>query len=146
MPQYNKEIKKWIHILLDKVFFDQAFSDNKSSLSAEEAYIFSRFEDGISPEEFLRFYQTSRKASTRLLNLLLKEKYLEKREDPFDKRKRELYLTEKGKREKERINTILHNTIDMILSDFTVNEETAVLKFVSRINQLTVGKYEVEEE
>lgn len=143
MPQYNKEIKKWIHILLDKVFFDQSFSDPDSRLSAEEAYIFSRFEDGLSPEEFLRYYQTSRKTSTRLLNFLLKEKYLVKREDPEDKRRRELILTEKGRREKEKLSGIIHETIDMILSDFTVNEEIAVLKFVSRINQLTVDKFEM---
>lgn len=68
-----------------------------------------------------------------------------KREDPEDKRRRELILTEKGRREKEKLSGIIHETIDMILSDFTVNEEIAVLKFVSRINQLTVDKFEMPE-
>lgn len=145
MAQYHKELTKWLFILLDKLFLDQAFADPVTRLSAEQLYPLLSLSNELSEADFLRLNKRPRAKAKQLLQEYLKLGLLEKVADETDKRKRKLKLTETGQALKDRVQQIIQNEIDFLLADMSVNEEVAVLKFISRINQLTVGKYEVKD-
>lgn len=144
MAQYHKELTKWIGITLDKLFLDQSFADPETKLSAEQLYPLLSLSEGDSEADFLRRNQRPRARSRALLQDYLKAGLVAKVADPDDARKRRLVLTETGQRLRTRIAGTLQESIEYVLADMTVNEEIAVLKFISRINQLTVEKYEIK--
>lgn len=144
MAQYHKELTKWIGITLDKLFLDQSFADPETKLSAEQLYPLLSLSEGDSEADFLRRNQRPRARSRALLQDYLKAGLVAKVADPDDARKRRLVLTEAGHRLRSRIAQSLNEAIEYVLADMTVNEEIAVLKFISRINQLTVEKYEIK--
>jgi hypothetical protein len=144
MAQYHKELTKWILITLDKLFMEQSFADSTSRFSAEQLYPLLKFQDGMTETDFLRLSKRPRAVSRQLLDQYFKAGLITKVPDPNDARKRQLMLSENGMVLKQRIHDSLHEAIEFLLGDMTVNEETAVLKFISRINQLTVEKYEIE--
>lgn len=142
MAHYKKEIIKWLHILLDKFFLDGAFIDKHAKLSAQESYGLIRLEDGMSLTEFSLFYNENRKINQAYLVKLIRLGYIEKKSDSEDKRKKLLYLTPLGEAEKKRLSSLLEAHLESILNDLTYNDSIGVLKFISKINQLTVEKYE----
>lgn len=144
MAQYHKELTKWILILLDKLFLEQSFADPQTHLSAEQLYPLLSLEGELSEADFLRLHKRPRAKTKQLLADYHKLGLIEKVIDETDARRRKLRLTEQGLMLKERIQSIIEEEINFLLSDMSVNEEVAVLKFISRINQLTVGKYEIK--
>ena len=52
-------------------------------------------------------------------------------------------MTEKGKRLQAQLLHELEEKMEFILSGLSHNEEVGILKFISKINQLTVEKYKV---
>ena len=144
MAQYHKELTKWIGITLDKLFLDQSFADPQTKLSAEQLYPLLSLTEGDSEADFLRRNQRPRARSRALLQDYIKAGLVAKQADPEDARRRRLVLTESGQQLRQRIEQALADAIAYVLADMTVNEEIAVLKFISRINQLTVEKYEIK--
>lgn len=145
MAQYHKELTKWMLILLDKLFLDQSFADPMTRLSADQIYPLLSFEGDLTEAEFLRRLQRPRAKSLHLLREYQKLGLLDKLVDETDARKRIFRLSETGEQLRHRIDDTIRQSIDLLLSDMSVNEEIAVLKFISRINQLTVDKYEIKE-
>lgn len=123
---------------------EQSFADPVTRLSAEQIYPLLKFEDGMSEADFLRQHKRPRAKSRQLLNEYHRLGLIEKALDPLDARKRQLILSPSGKDLQQRIDQTLGDKIEYLLKDMTVNEEVAVLKFISRINQLTVEKYEIK--
>ncbi|HHT20719.1 MAG TPA: hypothetical protein GXZ74_04700 [Tissierellia bacterium] len=144
MAQYHKELTKWIKITLDKLFMEQSFADPSSRLSAEQIYPLLKFHDGMTEADFLRQNKRPRAKSRQLLQEYFRSGLIEKVADPIDARKRRLVLSDSGRSLRERIEALVDDKIEFLLRDMTVNEEVAVLKFISRINQLTVEKYEIK--
>lgn len=60
---------------------------------------------------------------------------------PEDSRKVLVSVAPHGHLVHERFEQIEQELTDVVLRDLTVNEEKAVLRFLSRLNQLTVEKY-----
>lgn len=145
MAPYKKEITKWLFILLDKLFLDGAFIDKHAPFRAQEYYGLIRFEDGMSMTEFSLFYNEERKASRAFLQKLLRGGYIEKQDDPEDHRKKLLFLTPWGREEKERWSRIFDDRLEAILSELSLNDAVGVLKFISKLNQITVDKLKLEE-
>lgn len=141
MAQYNREIKKWVRIILDKYIIYNEFNLSKKSLGIEEMYILMRWDDGITSSEFLQFYGYERKKGQKIIDLLLQEKLIEKKRDSLDKRKRCLYRTPLGAEQADHLNQAYSDTIDSLLVDLSLNEEKSVLKFISKIYQMTQNKY-----
>ncbi len=142
MAHYKKEINKWLYILLDKFFLDGAFIDKHSELNAQECYGLIRLEDGMSLTEFSLFYNESRRVNQAYLMKLTRLAYIEKRPDPEDQRKKLLYLTPRGLEKKEYLAELLEDHLEGILNELTYNDSLGVLKFISKINQLTVEKFD----
>ncbi|MGB3367474.1 MAG: MarR family winged helix-turn-helix transcriptional regulator [Acidaminobacteraceae bacterium] len=63
----------------------------------------------------------------------------------LDKRKFVIYLTDEGKKFYDNILKSEVEELNFILKDMTVNEQKTVLKFLSRLNQLTVERLEFSE-
>ena len=145
MAHYKKEITKWLYILLDKFFLDGAFIDKHAVFSAQEYYGFIRFEDGMSLTEFSLYYNEDRKSNRAFLSHLLKLGYLEKRDDPEDNRKKLLFLTVIGKEEHKRLSEELNQRLESILNELSFNDAVGVLKFISKLNQITVDKFKLEQ-
>ncbi|WP_459130176.1 MarR family winged helix-turn-helix transcriptional regulator [Guggenheimella bovis] len=141
MAQYRKEIQKWSSILIDKLFLERSFDLKEPELSVEEAHILHSIEDGMSPAEFYQIYSVNRSKANQLLQKFIQEGYLEKVPLPSDGRKRILLKTEKAERTNSNWEEKTNEILDQILSGLTVNEEKAVLKFISKIYQQTVEKY-----
>lgn len=68
--------------------------------------------------------------------------YVVKERSKLDKRKFLLYLTDEGKSLCSLLNDLENDELGFILKDMTINEQKAILKFLSRLNQLTVDKYD----
>lgn len=142
MAQYHKELTKWMFILLDKLFLEQSFADPIRKLSADQIYPLLSITGETSEADFLRLHKRPRAKTIQLLKEYLKLGLIEKVPDETDARKRKLRLTASGQEYQNQIKDLIDQEISFLLGDMSVNEEIAVLKFISRINQLTVGKYE----
>lgn len=68
-----------------------------------------------------------------------------KRRSTLDKRKFVLYLTDEGKKFYKNVMGTELKELNFILKDMTVNEQKTILKFLSRLNQLTVERLEISE-
>ena len=79
-------------------------------------------------------YNTIRKEVCNLEELGL----INRNEDPKDKRRRVIEVTKHGKEQIKEVNHLIENKLQFVINNFSVNEEKAVLKFLSRINQLTL--------
>lgn len=79
------------------------------------------------------------------LNKCLKNHLLTKRRSDEDKRSFELELTEVGKKVYEEMESREAQMLDFLLKEVTINEEKGILKFLSKITQLTVSKYRIED-
>ncbi len=145
MAHYKSEITKWSYILLDKFFLDGAFLDKHSLFDPQESYALLRFEDGMSLTEFSLYYNVERKKSTAFLQRLLREGLVKKVDDSEDARKKLLFLTPRGVEEQKRLKETLEAQFDRILGDMTYNDSVGILKFISKLNQMTVEKYKVED-
>ncbi len=144
MAQYNKEIKKWLYIVLDKYIIYNEYKIPELDLSIEEMYILMRWDDGITMSEFLQIYGYERKKGQNILHELMHKRLIEKIKDPQDARKRMLFRTELGKSYEKQLTEGFEKVIDKLLSDLTLNEEKSVLKFISKIYQLTQSKFELK--
>lgn len=71
--------------------------------------------------------------------------FVVKKRSTLDKRKFVLYLTDEGKKFYENVLKAELKELNFILKDMTVNEQKTVLKFLSRLNQLTVDRLEIQE-
>ncbi|MCK8059445.1 MULTISPECIES: MarR family winged helix-turn-helix transcriptional regulator [unclassified Fusibacter] len=71
----------------------------------------------------------------KFVSRLLKSKLIEKSEDPVDKRLVVLGLTEFGDRQLAVASSKLHAPLEFAISELTINEEKAVLKYLSRLHQ-----------
>ncbi|MDI9472413.1 MAG: hypothetical protein GX260_00625 [Tissierellia bacterium] len=143
MASYHREIRKWVGILLDKIFLEHAYRPKISDLSLEQAHVLLKFPDGASLTEYTRFYKVKRSEALSLLDSLIRAGYVIKREDPEDLRRRKLFLSEKGERAQEILLRDLEEKMEFLLTGLSHNEEVGILKFISRINQLTVEKFQV---
>ena len=99
MASYHREIRKWVGILLDKIFLEHAYRPKISDLSLEQAHVLLKFPDGASLTEYTRFYKVKRSEALSLLDSLIRAGYVIKREDPEDLKGENCFSV---KRERER--------------------------------------------
>ena len=142
MSVYSTEINQMVNKLLEKAVYKK--NDDKNILekditllnffilkriSAVNKIILTDLIEGIGID-----YNTLRKEISDLKNLGL----IKKIEDPEDKRKKIIQVTELGKNKINEVNHLIEDKLKFVINNFSVNEEKAVLKFLSRMNQLTL--------
>lgn len=91
-------------------------------------------------------FQLDRGIINTIIARLMTQGLLKKQKDEEDKRKAYLSLTEAGQLFYQQFKGVQNDALDFVMKDFSINEQKAVLKFLSRVNQLTVGKYEEVED
>lgn len=79
------------------------------------------------------------------LSKLISDRIVAKRTDPDDGRGQLVGLTSHGKRVAESIFSHKQKELAFMLSDITINEEKAILKFLSKYVQYHTERYEVED-
>ncbi len=139
MANYYKEINKMfekvIHrvLLLDKKGFEL---DTKSeNFSFLDIYIIKKIgkDKEKSIYSLIKETEIDRGLMTSIINRMVSTGYLEKERSEKDKRVYMLRLTERGQ---DIFNDIVQKQkklLDFILNDITLNEEKAILKFLSKV-------------
>lgn len=79
--------------------------------------------DGVSQETLAKILKVSKAKSTRAIQSLEKEGYVYRQRDESDLRAYRVYLTEKGKEMRDIILEKLISFMDILLSDFTLEEK-----------------------
>lgn len=143
MSVYSNEINQMINKILEKAVYKK---DNEKALLPKEITLLNFFilkrintknqvvltelRDEIDID-----YNTLRKEILNLERIGL----INRTEDPKDKRRRFIKITKHGKKQIKEVNSLIESKLNFVINNFSVNEEKAVLKFLSRINQLTLS-------
>lgn len=96
----------------------------------------------MSTQDLLKVIELDRGILDTLIKNLTMRKLIYKEKDEDDRRKAYIGLTDQGKEQMEIFRRIEEEAMQFVMKDMSVNEQKAILKFLSRINQLTVDKYE----
>lgn len=140
MSVYSNEIIQMVNKLLRKKTFNSdggTYNFNDLDLSRYYYLKLINQSDQITLTDISNTLDRPFNDVRKEISLMIKDDYLIKEPMVNDKRKKRLLLTQKGQLELEVFNEDLEEIISFIIKDFSVNEEKAVLKFLSRMNQLT---------
>ncbi len=100
--------------------------------------------DGVSVFDLIYTLDMDRGIVSTAIGKLIKNNYLIKERSEQDGRVQNLKLTDDGKELYELIQKKETELINFVLHDLTSNEQKAILKFLSRIRQTMVSKYDIE--
>lgn len=98
--------------------------------------------EGIVVQDLIRELDMDRGVIATCIGNLVSKGYIDKRKSEEDKRKFILTLTDKGRRAQSQIIDKEEALLNFVLNDMSINEKKAVLKFLSKVNQTTVPRYE----
>lgn len=98
----------------------------------------------MTTQELHKSFSVDRGIINTIVARLMTQGLVKKERDELDKRKAYLSLTLQGESLYEVVKEGEKQAVEFVMKDFSINEQKAVLKFLSRVNQLTVGKYEEE--
>jgi len=138
--EINKMLEKVVHkiLVLDKKGFKIGLKGEELSLL--DIYIIKM----IGKNEMMSIYnlvdetEIDRGVITSIVNKMVAGGYFKKEKSKEDKRVYMVMLTEEGKAIYEKILKEQNNLLDFILEEISLNEEKAVLKFLSKVNQTTI--------
>jgi DNA-binding MarR family transcriptional regulator len=120
---------------------------NRQKVTLLELWLIRELEhEDLSIQALADRFDLNRALVARSLEQLIRQGLIEKQRDFEDNRIQKISLTDQGKSMMAYWKVHEEDYLDFVISDLTVNEQKAVLKFLSRLNQLTVGKYDVQEE
>lgn len=89
--------------------------------------------DEISQEELSHILNIDKGTTARALRKLEIEGYIERKQDPHDKRAYKVYVTEKGRQIKPVLYELRKNLTDILSSDLSIEEKEMVLKLLERM-------------
>ncbi len=101
--------------------------------------------NGMSVFDLIYTLDMDRGIVSTAVNKLIKNHYISKERSEHDGRVQILTLTTDGMNLYESITNKEDELIHFILHDLTSNEQKAILKFLSRIRQTMVSKYDIEQ-
>jgi DNA-binding MarR family transcriptional regulator len=150
MANYYKEINKMIERLVHRVLiYDR--TGFKSGMKAEtlsllDVYILKKIGEVESKKiyELVHEMEMDRGIVASSTNKLVSCGFVEKQKSQEDKRVFILRLTEEGRHLWEKNQGVHAELLNVVLGDVTLNEEKAILKFLSKMNQRTLLRNENE--
>jgi DNA-binding MarR family transcriptional regulator len=146
MALYQKEILKLVDILLHKLFIyeNNSLLVGKTNVDLMSIILLKLISKKQSENQgyYIKEFGFSNSDFQSVLRKLLKLDLVKKSTDSKDKRNTIICLTAKGEKELKELEKGEESLLGKLLDDFTVNEEKVILKFLSKVNQLTVGKHE----
>lgn len=89
--------------------------------------------DGISQEELSNVLNIDKGTTAKALKKLESQEYIERKQDPEDKRAYKVYITEKAKSIKPVLDRIKKNITEVLASDFTPEERDMTLDLLKRM-------------
>lgn len=99
----------------------------------------------MTTQELHKSFSVDRGIINTIIARLMTQGFVKKERDASDKRKAYLSLTEMGELCYLSLKDAENTALEFVMKDFSINEQKAVLKFLSRVNQLTVDKYDENE-
>jgi DNA-binding MarR family transcriptional regulator len=148
MANYHKEINKMIERLVHRVLtYDRTgFKAGMKSetLSLLDIYILKKIGEVESKKiyELVNEMEMDRGIVASSTNKLVSCGFVEKQKSQEDKRVFILRLTEEGKSLWEKNQNVHSDLLSVVLGEITLNEEKAILKFLSKMNQRTLLRNE----
>ncbi|QZY54249.1 MarR family winged helix-turn-helix transcriptional regulator [Crassaminicella profunda] len=144
MANYYHEINRMIDKLMHKVLvYDRkGFKINgKEELSLLDIHVLRKIGQQKHKKiyELVKDLEIDRGLIASVMKKLILSGYIIKERSEEDKRVYILKLTDEGKIMYEKTLDIQKNLLDFVLNDVTLNEEKAILKFLSKINQTTLS-------
>lgn len=145
---YNQSIMKMAEILAKK--FIEHDKSGMSVAKHSQPFSFSEWmvlielsrNERMTHQALLSNFQIDRGIMATVIKRLVSQQLIQKDRDDEDKRKVYISLTAAGKKIAEGLSLIEDEALQFVMKDLSVNEQKAILKFLSRINQLTVDKYD----
>lgn len=142
MANYYMEISKLMDKLLEKALIYNIngfkIGPKKEVFTTLEVVILKRI--AISPNQkmmqIIDDININRSLASSMIKKLIVKGYIEKNQSKEDRRVYLLQLTENGNQVVEESFNLQKRYLDFVLNDISVNEEKAVLKFLSKLNQL----------
>jgi DNA-binding MarR family transcriptional regulator len=92
-------------------------------------------EEGLLPSELAEKTAQDRAAVTGVLDRLEHDGWLERRQDPNDRRSLKIYLTPKAKEQKEAVLSLFEKTNRQYLARFSRDEWARMQDFLTRLEQ-----------
>ncbi|QXM05223.1 MarR family winged helix-turn-helix transcriptional regulator [Crassaminicella indica] len=144
MANYYHEINRMIDKLMHKVLvYDRkGFKINgKEELSLLDIHVLRKIgqEDNKKIYELINDLEIDRGVVASVTKKLILNGYIIKERSEEDKRVYIIKLTDAGKEMYEKTLKVQKDLLDFVLSEVTLNEEKAILKFLSKINQTTLS-------
>ncbi|MBF8982930.1 winged helix DNA-binding protein [Lutibacter sp. B2] len=144
MGNYYNEINIMVEKLMHKILvYDRKgfkIGTKSKELSLLDVYVLKAIGEEKEKKiyELLEEVEMDRGMVASIIKKLVLYAYVRKERSEDDKRAYILSLTEKGMDMYNKTLEIQENFLEFILSDITLNEEKAILKFLSKINQTTL--------
>jgi len=141
MANYHDEIGKMINKVIHKALLCEMegfrLGTRGEAFSYLELKIMRKLREGDNKKilQLMEELQLNRGLVAALVKKLLAGGYITKEQSEEDRRVFTIKLTDSGKKILDRSSHGEKEFLDFILSDITVNEERAILKFLSKINQ-----------
>lgn len=149
MANYYKEVNNMMEKVIYKfVKYDKSgikLSEKQDKYSFLDIIVFREIgrSGNITVFDLLNQIEIDRGILSTSIKKFINLNLIVKKRSTLDKRKFVLYLTDEGKRFYEELLKLEMKELNFILKDMTINEQKTVLKFLSRLNQLTVVRSEV---
>jgi len=150
MNSYRLSIERMIEKIMSKVLrYDRMsfpLDDHQHKVTLIELWLLKELQrQALSIQEIAERFDLSRDLVSRSVERLERLGLVDKAVSREDKRIRRIGLNDIGSRALESWQSHEKEYLDFVLGEMTVNEQKAVLKFLSRMNQLTVGKYDLHD-
>lgn len=151
MANYYNEINEMINKLMHKVLiYDRKgfkIKGKMEELSLLDIHVLRNIGEVENKKiyELVEDMEIDRGLIASVTKKLILSGYVKKERDQDDKRVYILKLTSLGREMHEKTLCIQEKLLDFVLSDMTLNEEKAILKFLSKVKQTTLpcNKYRV---
>ena len=141
MSVYYNEIYQMFHKIFEKIISNKYFHQINKEYNLEFIdYLFLKNIKNLNDCSISDLYECldiNYGQISRKIDKLKQLGFIDKRISKKDERKKNLVLTKRGKDIYKEIDRLINKYIQFIIKDFTVNEEKAVLKFLSKISQIT---------
>jgi DNA-binding MarR family transcriptional regulator len=94
--------------------------------------------DSLNQEELSRLLNMDKGATTKAVIKLLKEKYIERKTDPVDKRMYRIFLTSKAFKIKDQLENIAEDWQKIILNGFPKKDKNSILEILEKMTDNSI--------
>lgn len=123
------------------IFFKNRMADIGLGQSHHGVLITLYKEQGISQEALRRKLNIDKANVTRSVKKLIQDGFVERRQDPNDKRSYLLFVSEKGEKIRPEIESMFREWNDMLLEGFNQDEIDQLISYMTRISDNVLKHY-----